>query len=71
MCRRRVAMFTACAVLVVGVAAGLGWVVWARDRDIDKGAALLPADTLLVTGPAGPDQTRLGEEVSGGDVGGR
>ena len=47
--RRRVAVLTALAVLVVAAAAVVGYVVWPRGSEFERAAALLPDDTLRLT----------------------
>lgn len=65
MSRRRVAVVTALAVVVAGVAAVVGYLVWPRHSDFEEAAALLPADTLRVTWT---DWDRLRDEIPGGDL---
>ncbi|QIX25470.1 hypothetical protein ncot_01860 [Nocardioides sp. JQ2195] len=61
---RRVAIVTALLVVVAGAAAVIGYVVWPRDSDFEKAAALLPDDTLRVTWT---DWGRLRDELPGPD----
>lgn len=46
---RRLALVTALVVLVGGVAAGIGYVMWPRSTEFDRAVAMLPEDTLRVT----------------------
>jgi hypothetical protein len=46
---RRVAVLTALAVLVVGVAAAVAYVVWPKGSDFERAAGLLPPKTLRVS----------------------
>lgn len=63
--RRRIAVFSAVAVLVAAVAVVVGYVVWPRHSDFEEAAALLPKDTLRVTWT---DWERLRDEVGGEDL---
>lgn len=62
--RRRTAVLTALLVVVAGVAAVIGYVVWPRHSDFEKAAGLLPPDTLRV---AWTDWGRLRDERPGPD----
>jgi hypothetical protein len=61
---RRVAVLTAVAVLVVGVAAAVGYVVWPKGSDFERAAGLLPEKTLRVSWT---DWSRLRDETEVAD----
>ena len=65
---RRVALLTAVAVVVVGVAAAVAYVVWPRGSDFERAAGLLPAKTLRVSWT---DWSRLRAETDVADPAGK